>query len=215
MRREKTEYVPIGRFYSVRKEIGGKRLQLLGSIAMNYTFIEDMTDSLLHAALRLHPEFHYEISSRINGTEGKVAILNKVLSINVVLDDQDGKSFKDSLATIIQCKLFRDSIIHALVIDPKDDFALSAPNRGASSYKFAFSSQYLSQINLFLQAFLQELIYVYRIMEGEYFIQDDFDVVNEHGGSVSPEKTRSSKRFRQSMAQYRRSRSRRQALLPR
>ena len=73
---------------AVREVLREERLQAIGAIMLAWNWIEGAIDTSLAVALELHPDMWTDITSRINGMDGKIAILKaseRLLSKQVFL----------------------------------------------------------------------------------------------------------------------------------
>lgn len=117
MKRVATSYIPRINVYDIRKKLKESHLADMAATLLAYNEIEAEVDILLAHILQL--EAPLEVTSRINGFEGKVEIIKaaaKTLSaptefielLTASLGDDDG---------VLKLKQYRDALAHARHID--------------------------------------------------------------------------------------------------
>src|SRR5262245_61008343 len=94
-----------------------EQFAFIGYIAICWNYIEHKFDELMAEALSLADEYSIEITSRINGFEGKHAIIRKALEHSVKLPKATRTVIEETLAKVAECKTYRDSFVHTV---PKD-----------------------------------------------------------------------------------------------
>ena len=85
---------------------------------MNYNEAEAYVDILFSAAAGLSDELVHEISSRINGIDGKIAVIKTGAKL-LGLDPKDLEQLADALGGnwFGRIKELRDTVIHALIVN--------------------------------------------------------------------------------------------------
>lgn len=164
MRRKAPTYFPNWTTHSVLDDSDPLRLQLIGAIALQWNFVEDILDECLKVVLGIDPSFGTDVTSRINGMDGKTSILLKIVAANKVLTEAEKKTIKIAIDGVSECKKYRDGIIHARIGSPTVDVAFTAPNRG-DAYYIIVANQALSRVYDRLDALGTELVGCYRMLE--------------------------------------------------
>jgi len=114
----------------VHKDLTESQLAWIGSVALAYNETEVLLDLILTSSLGQNNLGH-ELTSRINGTEGKIEIIKRALE-NLKVEHQT----RDSIALTLGAegfsglKKYRDRIIHARIQDAKNAIAHSPASRG-------------------------------------------------------------------------------------
>jgi len=109
-----------------------EQLKWLGAVAMAYNDAEMTLHKMFGACIFL-PIDTYEISSRINGTEG-LAVVIRATAAKLIPNPDILESVIPVLADFGQLKCYRDLVIHARVIDTKTAYAERPERRGKRSY---------------------------------------------------------------------------------
>jgi hypothetical protein len=116
-----------GRSYDIRKDLLPEQLELIGAIAIAWNQIEDSIDTILPIALRVPFPLWLEVTTRINGFDGKIAILKGTLThFRIVFGDFD-PVIRETLGAVEQHKRYRDGVIHVRIADPTKATAPTAP----------------------------------------------------------------------------------------
>jgi hypothetical protein len=86
----------------------------IGAIAMNYNEAENLVEAAFSHATQLHDGLRLDVSTRINGIDGKIEIINKAAEV-FGLDEDICKDITISLgeAGFKLIKNYRDAVIHA------------------------------------------------------------------------------------------------------
>jgi len=113
------------------RDVDGDRLKLIGAISLAWNSLENRIDFILMQALGLRPEVAIHVDSRINGMDGKVAIIKEAAKPYLSnLDDKDSLRIRKSLNAIEDLKRIRDSIIHMRVNYPAQNTVRTYKRRG-------------------------------------------------------------------------------------
>lgn len=129
---------PSSRRFSVRssdpfENLSTEQLSYIGAIALLYNDIEAIVDALLSLALRvtIRPQ---ELTSRINGMEGKIALI-KVGARHWGFSDAEMTHLEDVLGNggFQLMKTWRDAVIHAQVLDAPSGVAKVNERKGRVS----------------------------------------------------------------------------------
>jgi hypothetical protein len=121
---------PVKRTGDVRQDLSESQLAWIGSVALAYNETEIFLDLILTSSLGQN-DLGHELTSRINGTEGKIEIIK-----TAVANLKAEQSIRDSIAQTLGAdgfsglKKYRDRIIHARIRDAKNAIAHSPASRG-------------------------------------------------------------------------------------
>lgn len=77
MRRRVRERIDLGAIRHVRPGLTDGQLAAIGRTAVIFNDMEACVDELLHRLAGLRPEIAFEVSTRINGLDGKIEIINQ------------------------------------------------------------------------------------------------------------------------------------------
>ena len=115
----------------IRKDLSETQLAGIGSIALAYNEAEVLIDILVSLVLGLLTNTAHEVTSRINGIDGKIE-LAKIGMRELGADENTiallGQSLGD--AGFKEYKKYRDAVVHARVLDAPTGIALSPAKRG-------------------------------------------------------------------------------------
>jgi hypothetical protein len=109
----------VGASHDVKKDLSKDQLAAIGAVALAYNYAEAQIDQVLGAALDIWARpFLHEVTTRINGVDGKIEIIVKALPL-LVTEDTIRADIEDSLGNnaFKRLKQYRDAIIHARVLD--------------------------------------------------------------------------------------------------
>jgi hypothetical protein len=138
------------------KQLTRKQLADLGSAALAFNVLDDQIDTLLSVAINLPDELAQEVTSRIHGIAGKTAILQKAL-LQSDLDPNDAKAAKESVDYFSLCKVIRDGMIHARIVDATLTIGLSEKGRGKKQFDILLTEEALGRLNEHMEALGNEL----------------------------------------------------------
>ena len=105
-------------------------LAAFGAVNIAWNDIEASVNAALGMALGLPQLMWIEVSSRINGLDGKLPIIKQAINIQHQLDPAACQAIADTFGQIERHKKFRDGIIHAKIFDPADPIAPTAQRKG-------------------------------------------------------------------------------------
>lgn len=172
---------------------------------MRYNFVEQELDRLLAAVMRL-PFPDREVTSRINGVDGKVEIL-KAGVIQWQLSGEEKLALAETLGNggFGLLKTYRDLVIHARLYDAKTSIARGAPKRGKVS-EILLTSEALEGLDTRLGLVLDELFALHGVFSlRQALMLSDVD---------DPERGQLELGIQERMAEYHRYRTCRQSLPP-
>ncbi len=121
---------PIKRTGNVRKDLSENQLAWIGSVALAYNETEALLDLTVTCSLG-QLDLGHELTSRINGTDGKIEIIKTAME-----KLKAEQSIRDAIALTLGAdgfaglKKYRDRIIHARIRDAKNAIAESPASRG-------------------------------------------------------------------------------------
>ena len=119
----------------IRIDLNDGQLMGIGLVAATYNEAEIMIDVLLTNLLGLSQKMSIELTSRINGIDGKIELLKigiRELDAPAVFQSLLSKTLgKDGKSGFTELKKYRDGIIHARVTDASIGVALTPGKRGA------------------------------------------------------------------------------------
>jgi hypothetical protein len=116
--------------FDVRQDISARQLEALGAIAIMWTRIERRIDFAMCTALSVPYRLWVDVSSRINGFDGKVELIKKGAEHHIRVSPDARGIIADSLGAISEHKRYRDGVIHAWVVNPNADIADTIQRKG-------------------------------------------------------------------------------------
>ena len=116
--------------FDVRRDISARQLKSLGAIAIMWTQIERRIDFAMCTALNIPYQLWVDLSSRINGFDGKVELIKKGAEQHIRVPRDAMRIIADSLGSISEHKRYRDGVIHAWVTNPSADIADTIQRKG-------------------------------------------------------------------------------------
>ncbi len=138
---------PISTF-DIKKDLTEKQLAAIGAAALAFNVLEEQIDELLFAVTRTPRWLFPEVSSRIHGLEGKVAIIKAGIDDGVHFPDlasftPDLADLKTSIDKFLEFKRIRDAIIHSRIINAAIGIGMVAKQRGKSPYEVLLQAEAL------------------------------------------------------------------------
>jgi hypothetical protein len=102
----------------IKKDLSAKQLAGIGAVAMAYNKVEEELEELFGIATGLQGQMLTDVSARIHGIDGKIAIIRSAADANGV-DDDDERQLEEALGAGVfgRYKGYRDNIVHARVIN--------------------------------------------------------------------------------------------------
>jgi hypothetical protein len=101
---------------TVRENFTPEQLQGIGEVAIAWNEAEHVFDLLVACVLGLDVGLSSHVTTRINGFDGKLALLKLALD-KMHLDDTFTKETNEAADALSECKGQRDSVIHARAFD--------------------------------------------------------------------------------------------------
>jgi hypothetical protein len=115
----------------IRKDVSKEQLIGIGAVCLEWNRVERSLDWALLRALDLPWETWPELASRINGIDGKIAILKSApRQYPPAMDKGDAVLIADTLGAVEEHKRYRDAIMHANLFDPDIPIGLTWQRRG-------------------------------------------------------------------------------------
>ena len=124
----------IRRTGKIRKDLTKTQLAGIGAVTLSYNENERLVDIILSSLLDLDKLVAPEVTSRINGMDGKIAIIKSaVKSTGATEEAQNLISNTLGNSGFSEFKKYRDAIIHAIVLDAPSGIGSGPVNRGKCS----------------------------------------------------------------------------------
>ena len=101
------------RFGRARDNFTREQLAEIGAVAMTYNDVEAGLHRLFGNAVKFRGSY-YEISTRINGTEGLIAIIKHVAEKSK-FPDEDLRTLDFTLSSFTEIKSHRNAIVHSVI----------------------------------------------------------------------------------------------------
>lgn len=107
-----------GRFWNrttsdIRKNYTPEQLQAIGEVIIAWNELESRLNLLIGTASCIPPKLYLDITSRINGIDGKIEILARINGFYRIAEDE----IINTLAAFKECKGYRDGVAHATITD--------------------------------------------------------------------------------------------------
>lgn len=150
--------------YDLIESVPQDTLALVGAICLEWNFIEDIFDRLVSEVAGIRYEFAAEITSRINGFEGKKQVVVKGLDGYSILQSDDVEAIKSAIAHAFRLKQCRDNLVHARLYDPSETIVGTFTKHG-SKQETLFERGYLSDLYNHLRAMSDEIVAIYRLLD--------------------------------------------------
>ena len=116
--------------FDIRHDISARQLEALGAIAIIWTQIERRIDFAMCTALAVPHRLWVEVSSRINGFDGKVELIKRGAEHHIRVPPNAMAIIAESLGAISEHKRYRDGVIHAWLVNPDADIADTIQRKG-------------------------------------------------------------------------------------
>jgi hypothetical protein len=117
--------------YDILDDIDHEKLTKFAAIILTWNYIETFLDAMLGVALRIHPDLFPHVSSRINGIDGKTAIIKECVVV-LEVDEEIGLPIRKTLNAVETYKRYRDGLVHMKIVDPKAEIADTIQRKGVS-----------------------------------------------------------------------------------
>jgi hypothetical protein len=148
------ESVPVN---DIRKDIPQEQLAALGAVSLSYNYAENTLNRMLYWAIGMPMAMHRDIVTRINGVDGKIAIIKSgavVLGMSEPMRVFIAESLGDGCFGLL--KKYRDAAIHARIINRVIGIGELSESRGRHS-EVVLSTAALEGLYSHLEALRREL----------------------------------------------------------
>jgi hypothetical protein len=196
----------VGTTGDIKKDLSQEQLAAIGAVAMAYNKVEEEIEDLFGIATKLEGQMLLEVGTRINGIDGKIAII-KSAADTFGLEEDDKKQLAEALGNgvFVLLKGYRDSIIHSRLINAAIGVGIRYDKR-AKINEVLLSKAALNALYDHLLALANELQ-----MAASVFILS----IDIYGHAAGDQERASFEAGRQeNSAQFRRCQNRRQSLPP-
>lgn len=105
-------------------------LALFGMVSLAWNDLEGALDTALGLSLELPGPMWVEVTSRINGIDGKCSLLKQCAKIVHQMPEKHLEAIADTLGSAMEHKKYRDAIIHAKILDPDSPTAPTNERKG-------------------------------------------------------------------------------------
>jgi hypothetical protein len=116
----------------VKQDFSRDQLAAVGAATLAFNELQSTIEAMLQVATGIPKWLFSEVGSRINGLEGKIAIIKMVLD-NAISEPKELNEIKHSVGTFFEFKGYRDAIIHARVLNAALGIGLSSERRAQES----------------------------------------------------------------------------------
>ncbi len=103
--------------HNIKKAYSKEQLSEIGAIALIWNQIDEFINFLLMIALNIPLNVWMEVAKRINGMDGKLAILQLRADRSRILSPEAKACIKLSLDAVAEYKKYRDAIVHSVPFD--------------------------------------------------------------------------------------------------
>jgi hypothetical protein len=117
IRKQPVDSKPGRRLEDPKAAYSKEQLQEVGAVTLIWNQVDVFLDWLLWVALNLPFPVGLEVTSRMSGIEAKVDILRKIARRAELLNEEARAAIKQTLDGVIECKRYRDNIVHSVPYD--------------------------------------------------------------------------------------------------
>lgn len=194
--------------YELFDAVAPSKLALIGAICLEWNFIEDIVDDAVGWAAYIELDMRDDVVSRISGLDGKFEIIKKGARLVPLFNEEQCNLIAATIGSIAEHKKYRDAVIHARLFNPDSDIAGTTKRKG-KSYEVLISEDALRALYDRLRILSDEIIAVWRLLEGFNFVALDFE-----SGDYDLDKLLASPELRDGFAQLQQHQNRRLSLPP-
>jgi hypothetical protein len=207
MKRKSREDTPIDHQSTgnIKIDLTEKQLAAFGAAALAYNVLEDQIDTLLLVTTQIPDWLFEQVSSRIHGLDGKIAIIQEAIKQSG-LGSNDIKTLTESVAVFGDFKKTRDTLIHARIVNAPLAVGRGTKQRGASPFEVLLSLPALDAFYEHILALQRELASGGILLNGA--------VTLKRCAEDDPNKSRFEEELRVHKAQFLENHRRRLALKP-
>jgi hypothetical protein len=112
------------------RDLSQTQLTLIGAISVVWTRIERTIDWAMCVSLNVPDGLTFEVASRINGFDGKLALIKRGAERYLRVPQESIDLLSDSLGEIDRYRKYRDGVVHAWVTEPNAKTADIVQRRG-------------------------------------------------------------------------------------
>jgi hypothetical protein len=189
----------------VKRDLTEKQLAAFGAASLAYNILEDEIDALLHIVTNVPDWLAKEVSSRIHGLDGKIAIIHIALN-NSSLETADQNIARDNVGAFGEFKKIRDAMIHARILNAAIGIGLSNKTRGEKSFEVLLSEDALNTLYDHIVALEKVLSSLGSLLGGLNALRNS--------EPTDPNRSRYEEAVRVHTAQFRENHARRRSLKP-
>jgi hypothetical protein len=116
--------------YNIRKDIQPARLQAIGAVILSWNYVEGALNIALALSLKLPFFLWLPVHSRINGLDGKIAIIKTALHKRSGIPEKLELMIRKALNAVEKYKRYRDGVAHATLWHPDQVIVDTAQRKG-------------------------------------------------------------------------------------
>lgn len=120
----------IGPDLDIRQQLEAEQLQNFAASCLTWNRIENSINVALCFCLGLPPKLRLDVASRINGLDDKMDIIYASLKKYLSIEDSSYQVITSTIGAAKEYKRYRDGIIHAYIVDPKEPAAMTTQRQG-------------------------------------------------------------------------------------
>jgi hypothetical protein len=137
----------------IKRDLSEKQLAGIGAAALAFNALEERVDLLLSVATRMPSYLFQEVSTRINGLEGKVSIIQAAIkeattTADTGLATEDIKRLGNAVGDFMELKKIRDAIMHARIVNASIGIGVGGRQRGSKAVEILLSVDALDKYYL-------------------------------------------------------------------
>jgi hypothetical protein len=114
--------------FNVMRDINPEKLKTFAAIIIVWNYVETFLDAALGYAMKIDSDLFPHVSSRINGLDGKIAILKEAITLSKATDARP--TLNKTFNAVESYKKLRDGIVHVKIPSPTADVADTIQRRG-------------------------------------------------------------------------------------
>jgi hypothetical protein len=152
---------------NIKKAYSKDQLAEIGAIALIWNQVDSYIDFILLVALNIPIGLWLDVTKRINGMDGKLAILRNRAAQSRILTDEARACIKSALDAVAEYKTYRDAIVHSLVFDADKGIAQRIGSR-AENHQILVTMEALSALYqrlVLIQAELRQVDLLFRLAD--------------------------------------------------
>jgi hypothetical protein len=130
MRRKATTQIREAAEFDLKRDVDPDIIWGIGAACLLWNTIESIIDASLALAADIPPPLWTSILSRINGVDGKISAIKEACQLRLKMPSKIYDPISKTLGGIEEHKKYRDALIHARMLDPKQPVAPTFQRRG-------------------------------------------------------------------------------------